>query len=183
MRKTLTVVCCLLLLSCLVGQQALFGQQVWITKSFTATLGDFKLNLNDEMRFNESLYYHHIESGLTYWKDFWGVGLNYRKMYIYDEDMPHVNVYLIFKCKRFSFSDRNRLQYMIRRESLTYRKKFKVKYSLFYIADEVFINQGFYRNRFYAGVEYGKVLKIGMFYLLQNTRGKVAHAIGAGLKI
>lgn len=186
--------------------------QIWNTYDIQTKISkDVDLQIEQEFRYGNDvsrLYYYHTEGGFEYNIVSWlSAGAAYRQVTDKvqnkwkEEYRPMINATLKSCLYGFKLSDRNRLEFRIRRYEngqIRYRNKatlvFPWKVTPIniqpYTADEIFIDSNVCRineNRFYAGLkmEFLKNLKGDLYYLLKSNgnKGKWTNYNVIGIKI
>lgn len=188
-------------------------QQFWSSGSIEGDLTEsWKLKLEQQFRFGDSmadLYYRYTDIGVIWSAASWlNLGWNYAQLYQKtkgtwkEENRPHINGAIKWRCQSLELEDRNRLERRIR-EGAENVWMFRNKLSLAlpvrwtrldvqpYLADEIFVHldeSELYRNRILGGFkgQLAPYLKADIFYLLQSSRAGENwidyHVIGVKLK-
>ena len=180
MKKVVLILIILMLVST-VG-----AQQFWYTVGADRSFSDLSFNINNEMRFDQGLYYEHTELNFKYaLSKLLAVSLTYRKIGgNYDEHRPMINGHVTYKIGKLKLTDRNRFEYRVKEDQsnqLRYRNKLKVSFYGFYVADEIYLDPGLYRNRLYFGYSTKTTVKLGTFYLIQKTGDRSIRVIGLSI--
>jgi len=212
--KNVTIVVLLFILITGSNVYASGDTQFWTTGGVSTNISkDWNLSVDEEIRFSEegNIFYHHTNLDLTYsgiadWMD---IGICYRQAYSKssssgkwsEEHQPQFNVTfkgILFDCgiknrTRIGFRDLESKDMWRLRNKTTIKfpwklTKFKIQP---YIADELFFDlsdNGFYRNRIYAGLSYkiSNNLKSDLFYVWEIDRGRNwdgIQVIGVSVKI
>lgn len=168
--------------------------QLWSEQGITGAFDDqWGLTLRQEEKWSDQqggLVEYNVDLGLGYKATpHWILGLNYRQAYgkkgteWFEENRPHLNVTYKTKLKKFTVSDRTRLELRmteVTSDIVRFRNKLTVQCNEGfggwnpYVADEIFIDsvQGnLNRNRFYIGLK-GKPaskVKAEIYGLWQST--------------